>query len=524
MARTGRRIGLSRAAILVTALTAISTLLGLVRDMVIAAVFGAGPDLDAFLVAQGLMNIVLGLIANAMARSVTPVIARQAAEEEDGCRGHRSFDVAITATMLVLGVGAVVMALLAGPVTAIIAPGFGGPQAETAEHLTRIVLIATVLIAGTNLLASFSQAHGRFVWSSLQGVPFNLVMIAAAGLFGPQHGIAAIAVGFVVGSAARLLLQLPPLRSLRARVRPRLNLREPGFREMARLAPPMLVGSAIVNINTMVDRAVGSTLDEGAITALSYGWRLVHLPETLLIASLLVPLYPALGASARNMPEIRRLVGRGMSVLVTVLTPICVVLAVASVPLVALVFGRGAFTADDVAATSAALLWYAPALLALGCRHVVVSASYAIGDSRAPVVVAVAAMVVNIVGDILLAPVMGIAGIALATSASLAMASIANGWLLHRRHRGLDLRATSMLLARATALGAVAAAAGLAVIALTDGLPAILTVGAVALVVGGLYFLGLIVLRAPERRVPMEMLRAARRRGRDESVEGDATR
>ncbi|MBG6189496.1 putative peptidoglycan lipid II flippase [Arthrobacter sp. CAN_A212] len=508
------RPGIRRAALLVTGLTAVSTLFGFVRDVVIAAVFGAGAALDAYLVAQGLMNIVLGLIAYAMARAAIPVTSREAAEEVDGCRGHPGFDTAITVTMIVLGVGGVVMSIFAGPVTAVIAPGFDGAQAELAESLTRIVLIATVLIAGTDLLAALSQSHGRVAWSALQGVPFNIIMIGAAGLFGPTYGIAALAVGFVVGSGARLLLQLPPLFSLGTRVRPRLNLRDPGFREMARLMPPMLVGSAIGNINTLVDRAVGSTLEEGAITALSYGWRLVNLPETLIIASLLVPLYPALSASSKNIVEIRRLVGRGLAVAVSVLTPLCVVMIIAAQPLAEVAFGRGAFTGDDITATATALAWYAPALLALGCRQVVVSTSYAIGDARAPVVVAVIAMVINVVGDILLAPLMGIAGIALATTASLVFAALANSWLLRRRHQGLDLGAAVALLARALLLAAVAGAAGVGALALIDGQPAIITGGVAALVVCGVYLLGLIVLRAPERLLALDMVKSVVRKGR----------
>ncbi|WP_245569464.1 murein biosynthesis integral membrane protein MurJ [Agrococcus lahaulensis] len=508
-----RRGGLGRAAFLVTALTAVSTLLGFVRDVVIAAVFGASASLDAYLVAQGLMNIVLALIATAMARSATPVLAREA-EAEDACRGHRSFDVAITVTMIVLGVGSIAMGLLAAPVTAILAPGFDGAQAETAQHLTRIVLIASVLIAGTNLLASYSQAHGSFAWSALQGVPFNIIMIGAAGLLGPTWGISALAVGFVLGSLARLLLQLPPLVRLGARVRPSLRLRDPGFREIAGLVPPMLVGNAVGNINTLVDRAVGSTLDEGAITAVSYAWRLVSLPETLLIASLLVPLYPAMGAAANRLPELGRLVGRGLSAAVTLLTPICIVLALAAQPLVELAFGRGAFDDAAVAATASAVVWFTPALLALGCRQVVVSASYARRDSRAPVLVAVAAMVVNIVGDVLLAPVMGVAGLALASSASLGAAAVANTWLLHRRHGVLDLRATGALVARAAGVGAVAALGGGAVLAVLPGLPPVLDCAIVAIVVGGIYVAGLAALRAPELAVPLDMVRAAVRRRR----------
>lgn len=496
---------------LVTGLTAVSTLLGFLRDVVVAAIFGAGAELDAYLVAQGLMNIVLGLVAYAMARSATPVVAREAAAEDNGCKGHTGFDVAFTVTMVVLGVGGIVMGIFAGPVTSLIAPGFDGGEAATAAMLTRIILVATVLVAGTDLLAALAQSHGRFAWASLQGVPFNLIMIAAAGLFGPKYGVTALALGFVVGSAARLILQLPPLRSIGTRVRPRLHLKDPGFREIAVLVPPMLVGSAIGNINTLVDRAVGSTLEEGAITALSYGWRLVNLPEQLLIASLLVPLYPAISASVGNLPELKRLVNRGLSVTVTILVPLCVVLAVAAVPLVEVAFGRGAFSREDIEDTATAVAWYAPALLALGFRQVVVSTAYALGDSRAPVVVAVVAMVINVVGDILLAPVMGVAGIALATSASLVTAAIANAWLLQRRHDGVELRFALVLLVRAGILAAVAAAVGILLVNVVPG-PALLTAVVVAVAVCGVYALGLIALRAPERQVPLDMIRAARRR------------
>ena len=505
-------MSVSRAAVVVTALTAVSTVFGFLRDVVIAAVYGAGPELDAYLVAQGLMNVVLGLIAYAMARSVTPVVAREVAAEGSTCRSHPSFDTAITVSMIVLGLGAVVVGLLAAPVTAVLAPGFDGEQADLAEMLTRIMLLATVLVAGTDLLAAVAQAHGRVVWSSLQGVPFNIIMITAAGLFGPQYGIQALAVGFVVGSAARLALQIPPLRALGLRVRPRLDLGGAGFREIARLMPPLLVGSAIGNVNSLVDRAVGSTLGDGAITALSYGWRLVNLPETLLIASLLVPLYPALGAAAGNAPEIRRLVSRGMSVTMTILVPLTLVLMVAALPLVQVAYGRGEFTGGDAEATAVAVLWYAPALVAMGVRQVFVSTSYAIGDARAPVLVALGAMVVNVVGDILLAPVMGVAGIALATSLSLVAAAIANGCLLARRHRAVDGAATRKLLVRATVVGSASTAVGAVLLALVQEAPPLAQGAVVGLGVLSVYVVGLVLLRAPERLVPLDMLRAVRRR------------
>lgn len=510
------RFSVSRAALLVTALTAASTLLGLLRDVVIGAVYGAGPELDAYLVAQGLMSIVLGLVADAVSRSVTPRVAREAAAESGHCRGHRGFDVALTVTLVALGLAGVIVGLLAGPVTSLIAPGFSAEQSDVAASLTRVMLLATVLVAGTDLLASLVQAHGRFAWSSLEGVPFNIIMIGAAALFGPQHGVVALAVGFVLGSGARLAMQLPPVRRIGIPLRARVNLRDPGFLEIARLVPPMLIGTAVVNVNTLVDRAVGSTLQEGAITALSYGWRLIHLPETLVITALLVPLYPALSAAASDRGEVRGLVRQGMAVTVTVLTPLTVLLVLAARPVVDLAFGHGAFDSQAVTDTALAVAWYAPALIALGCRQIVVRASYAVGDAASPVVVAVLAMVLNVAGDLLLAPILGIAGIAAATTASLVLAAVLNIWLLHRRHRGVDLRAATGLLSRALGLGLLALAAGYAVSTASwmpgNLMPVQPDVGAstaagvlgavvIAAVVVAVYVLGLILLRAPERWV-----------------------
>ena len=418
----------------------------------------------------------------------------------------------MTVTVVVLGLGAVLAGIFIGPVTAVIAPGFDAPQVELTGALTRIVLLATVFIAGTNMLAAMVQAHGKFAWSALEGVPFNLVMVAAAGLFGPRYGVTALAVGFVIGSAGRLAFQIPPVRALGARIRPSLDFGNRRFREVATLAPPMLVGTALTNVNTMVDRAVASTLGEGTITALSYGWRLVHLPETLVITSLLIPLYPAFGAAARNPRELRRLVGRGLSVTVTVLTPLCVVMAVAAPAVVDLAFGYGAFDAEQVSRTAVALAWYTPALLALGCRTVMVRASYAVGDSRSPVVVAVLAMIVNVVGDIALGPAMGIAGIALATTLSFVVAALGNGWLLYRRRRGLDLRATGTLVLRAGVLAGGCVVIAWLVVTATVGLPPVLGLSITVLAVGAAYLLGLSVLRAPERAVVLDAVRVLRRR------------
>ncbi|RIQ11147.1 murein biosynthesis integral membrane protein MurJ [Jiangella rhizosphaerae] len=500
------------AALLVTVLTAVSTVLGLARDVVIAAVFGAGGELDGYFVALGLMNVALGLLAGAMSKAAVPVLSRQAAAEDgDGDRrSSRTLSVAVSVTVVGLGVATLVMQLFAAEIVAVLAPGFGPAEAESAERLTRIVLIATVLIAGTNLLAAAAQSRRAFFWSAIQGVPFNLSMIVAAAVFGPEYGVTALAWGFVVGSAARLLAQLPPLRRLGLRLRPRLTTSDPDFRAMVRLIPPLLLGSAIGNVNTLVDRAVGSTIGDGVISSLSYAWRLVSLADTVLIASLVVALYPALSTAAGDTAELRRLVDRGLGATMVVLVPICIGTAVAAGPVVETVFRRGEFTADDATTTATALLWYAPAVLALGWREVIVRASYALDDTRRPVAVAVVAMVVNVVGDLTLGLAFGIPGLAASTSLSLVVAAAGNTWLLSRRHDGVAVGALWGLLRRTTVSATVTLGAALGVTRLVGDLPAVAQVAAVGAGCLTVFAAATLLQRGPETSVLRDAARLLR--------------
>lgn len=527
----GRGWSIRRAAAAVALLTAASTALGLVRDVVIAAVFGAGAALDAYLVAQGVMNLVLAIIAGAMAKSVTPQVAREAVAEGpqggDGtrpagaCPGHRSFDVALTVTLGVLGIAALVAAVLAAPITAVLAPGFGPAESALAADLTRWILLATVLVAGTNLLAAFGHAHGRFRWAALEGIPFNLAMIVAAAAFGPRFGVHALAAGFVAGSALRLALQLIPVRALRAPLRASLDVRDPGFRAIAAMVPALVLTSAVGNVNALVDRAVATTVAEGAVTALSFGWRFVHLAETLLVAALLVPLYPAIAAVTDDVARRRRLIAEGLAASLVLTVPLAAGLAVAAPELAAVVFGHGAYDAAAVAATASATFWYAPALAAIGLRAVMIRASQAVGDARGLLWISVVAMVVNVVGDLVLGPLFGIPGLAGATSASIAIAALLNGALLARRHEAIDLPALTASCARVFGIGAAAAAAALGVRALLHaaGLPDLVVLACVGLTLMAVYAGLAFALRVPERRVLAQVAQLAspgRRARRDE--------
>jgi putative peptidoglycan lipid II flippase len=200
--------------------------------------------------------------------------------------------------------------------------------------------------------------------------------------------------------------------------------------------------------------------------------------------------------------------------------PVWGFLVVCAVPLVALIFEHGSFSPADTQRTATAMLWYAPALLALGWREMVVRASYAMGDSRRPVTVFVMAMTINVVGDFTLGLTFGIAGIAASTSLSVLFAAVANTWLLGRHHDAVDLRSLPKIVGRTGLAAAVGTAAGGGVYYLLDPVLGggivneLLLASAVGLTLISVNVGVLYALRAPERHLLTEAIEVVAHRRR----------
>jgi len=235
---------------------------------------------------------------------------------------------------------------------------------------------------------------------------------------------------------------------------------------MTTLMPPLLLGSALGNVNSVVDRAVASDVGTGAIAGLSYGYRLVSLFDMIVVATLATTLYPAFSAASapERRAELRDQVNRGAAMALTLLAPAVALLLVAGGPIVTLLYGRGDFDAAAARVTTVAVAGYAVGLLALGVREVLSRASYAVGDSKTPVQAGLAGVVVNVAGDLILAPPFGVAGIAVASALSFLTAATVLCWQSARRHRLVHLRAVASA-AGVTGIAAAVAGGGAAVAA-----------------------------------------------------------
>ncbi len=450
-------MALMRAITTVGGFTLVSRVLGFVRDMLLAALLGAGPAADAFVVAFKLPNLFRRLFAEgAFSAAFVPMFARKLAGE--GKDVARLFAEQAQAALLLALLVFVLIAEFAMPwALVIIAPGFGDDPAKyaLAVELTRITFPYLLFVSLVSLVGGVLNGLERFAATSATPVFLNIVMIA--GLAGWQWYAPSAAHGAAWGVTAAGLAQMIWLYLVMRSAGFGLKLRwprlTPDVKRLLILMTPVALGAGIYQINVVVDIAIASFLPSGAVSYLYYADRLVQLPLGVVGIAIGTALLPILARQIRNGEAQAAMhnQNRALEVALLLTLPAAVALTALAYPIVSVLFERGAFGGAEVAATAAALAAYAIGLPAQVLVKVFTPGYFAREDTASPVRIAVGCMFGNVaIGVGLMFALRGYGlghlGIALATSIT--------GWinalmlsrgLAKRGHFHLDARAKKRL-------------------------------------------------------------------------------
>jgi putative peptidoglycan lipid II flippase len=422
----------------VSALTLLSRLLGFVRDVMMAAYLGAGPLSDAFMVAFRLPNHFRAIFAEgAFNAAFVPSYARVLTADGEGAARRFSGNILMLtlATQLVL----LAVALAATPVVVrLLAPGFADQPVEFTRTvaLTRITFPYLALISVVTLVSGMLNAHARFAAAAAAPILLNLCMIAALVLAPLFADVAhALAWGVVGAGAAQLILVLVDL--WRAGVGfhvGRLRL-DPDTRQFLTAFGPAVIGSGGQQIAMFADTIIATFLAAGSVSYLYYADRLYQLPLALIGIALATVLLPELSRRLAGGDEAgaQRGLGRALEGALVLTLPCAAVFLIIAEPLVAVLFGRGAFSPQAVAGSSAVLRAYGVGLVAVVVLRALVPAFYARGDTATPVKVLLGATVVNVGLKVLLIGPFAVAGLALATAIGAWVNVLVLGAILVRR-------------------------------------------------------------------------------------------
>ncbi len=443
---------IARAASLVMALFIVSRALGLVREMVIGAQFGASAELDAYLAAFRLPDLLFTLVAGgALASAFIPTFSERLAHKDmDGAWALASK--VGNLLLLSLIILAALAAALARPLVAhIIAPGFSPEQQALTVELMRWMLVSTVIFGVSGLIMGILNSFHHFLLPALAPVFYNLAIILAAWLLAPGMGIHALVVGVVAGATLHLLIQTPGLIRQKAHWTPSLSFADPGVREVLRLMAPRVLGLAIVQINFIVNVFLASHLVEGSISAMNYAWLIMLLPQGIFAQSIATAAFPTFShqAALNERKAMQHTLGGLFSLLIFLTLPSAVLLILLRQPIVALLLQRGAFDAHDTQMTAYALGFFALGLVSHALVEVSARSFYALKDTKTPVVIGVAAMGLNVLLSLLLIKPLAIGGLALANATATTLEMAALLWMLRRKLGGWEERRVAASLVRA---------------------------------------------------------------------------
>jgi putative peptidoglycan lipid II flippase len=435
-------LSLFKSTFTVSLITLVSRIMGLVRDLLMASVFGVSGLTDAFNVAFRIPNLLRRLFAEgAFSQAFVPVLARS--REKNGEQATRHLiDAVATALTWTLVITCIVGVLAAPLLVWLLASGLGSHSFAAAVYMTRWMFPYIGCMSLVALSAGILNTWRHFAVPAATPVLLNLAMIAAALWGAPWFArmgiepIYALAAGVMLGGVLQLAVQIPAL--LRLSLLPRIALdgrrmvaawRDPGVRQVLGLMPPALLGVGVAQLSLLINTQIASHLTHGSVTWIYYADRLMEFPTALLGVALGVVLTPQLAAARAAEDDARysQLLDWGLRLVLLLALPCAAALLAFGQPLIATLFQHGRFTGADTGKVALALAGYGLGLPGLIAVKVLAPGYYASLDIRTPVKIAIAVLVATQILNVLFVPWLAHAGLTL----SIGLAALINaGWLL----------------------------------------------------------------------------------------------
>jgi putative peptidoglycan lipid II flippase len=512
-----------KAALVIVSATLVGRLIGLVRDIAVAYFFGAQADTDAFFLAYKVPYLLTLMVAGALTATFVPLFSYRLATGRKSEAWSLSVNIGNIICLVLIALSAVLV-VIAPWFIPLIGPGLNAATTAKGVFLFRILMIGFVFEGLTGLVIGMLNSLRRFALAAFAPAVGTVVTLVITVAFARSLGINALAIGCVVGWMAGLAVLFPGLRGQGIHYRPRIDWHDPAVREVGGMVWPILIGSAVGKVSVFIIQLLGSFLEQGSISSLNYADKLFQLPLGLFVAGITVPIFPLLSEQvATKAPErVKATLDFALRLMGFLLVPVTVGIILLRYPLIGLLLQHGEFTADDTSRTAWALLFLCLGLYAYAGRDTLTRVFYAHHDTRTPVKISVATVVITIGLSYLFMQFMGIGGLTLGMTVALTINFLALMWLLRRKIGVIGFKRTAFSLLRVAGASAImggvvwAVDLGLAgtVGATSGGYAVRVAVG--VLVGAGVFLLTARLVKIPELAETADMLRAVFKRPRPE--------
>jgi putative peptidoglycan lipid II flippase len=461
-----------------------SRILGLIRELVFAAFFGAGFAMDAFIIAFRIPNLLRDLFAEGALSAAFVTTFSQTITKRGETAAWRLANLVNNGLIVVLSL-IVIAGIAFAPqvVSLLIEPSKYQTDANTANltfalavKMTRIMLPFLIMVSLSAVAMGVLNTKDRFgvpasastmfnVGSIIGGLAFAYMLapdyMAAVfhGKLGDSDGVSraivGMAIGTLVGGMMQWLIQIPSLSSVGYSWQPVLSFKDEDVRQVMRLMAPAIIGSAALQVNVFVNTKFASSLGEGPVSWLSYAFRLIYLPIGIFGVAISTATLPAASRAAAldNLNEFRRTIASSLRLTFLLTIPSAIGLIVLSRPIISLIYERGRFDAFDTDMTAVALLYNAIGLTAYSGVRVLAPAFYALKDARIPMIGSLLSIVINYAVASITVKYLGIGhrGLALSISAVAIINFLFLFLVMRRRLGNIEGRSLALVFIKVTA-------------------------------------------------------------------------
>lgn len=416
-------------AIIIASFSIVSRLLGLIRDRLLAATFGAGDELDCYYAAFRLPDLIFNtFVLGAISAALIPVFLQywNKNKEEAWQIANSVFNILLTFLVIIGGI----FVIFAPQLMSLIVSGFSPEKQAITVRLTRIMMVGILFFGGSNVIGGILNSFRRFFAYALAPVMYNLGIIYGVLFLVPHShlGIYGLGLGVVLGSFLHFLVQVPSVIRVGFRWKLRFNFCHPAIKKISYLMLPRCFALAIGQINLIVITFIASILAAGSVAVFNLAFNLQSFPINVFGISLAIASYPVLTQAFVNgqLKKFTWQLSKTSRRILYLVIPVSILIILLRAQIVRLVLGAGHFDWQDTVLTARALGYFALSIFAQSLIPILARAFYAQQDTKTPVVIAFFTLVINIVASIIFGLWLGVAGLALAYS----IASIINALLL----------------------------------------------------------------------------------------------
>ncbi|MBN8594667.1 MAG: murein biosynthesis integral membrane protein MurJ [Anaerolineae bacterium] len=461
---------LARSALVVMIAFGVAKIISLVQTVILSQVFGTGAEMDSYVTANVIPETIFTLIAGGvLAQAFIPLFSSLLSKNDESGAWKLASHVINSAFLLTLVASLLAFVLAPWFIGTLVAPGMEAETVDQAAGMMRVLLIGTLIFSVSGILMGILNSYNHFLTPAIAPAMYDIGILIGAMFLVRPFGIMGLAYGTVLGAALHLIVQLPALFRYPVKWRFALGWADPTLRRLVLLMLPRIADLGLFQITTYVlTTNIASRLGEGAISAQSWAWRIMQIPQTLIGTAIGTVIFPTLAAlsEAQDAEGKRNAMSGALRYILTLTIPSAVLLILCGTDAVSLL-ERGAFTAESTALVYSALRFYALGVIVHSILEVAARSFFADKDTLTPFFIAFGGSVVNIITSLIFTGVLtaenpdpiNVGGLALGNTLGVTFEIILLLFLLRRRWGGINTtelgRTTGKALAGSLVMGLI---------------------------------------------------------------------